>query len=131
MGSGLPCPLSVVVITTVGPSDGATSMWIEVTQPGDHLLGWCEGAFAEYVCADDSHFVPKPAELSFEAAATLAMAGCTALQRVRDVAGVQPGQEVLIIGAGGGVGTMMCAYLVPFHITQGPPLCGSVGKAAN
>lgn len=31
----------------------------------------------------------------------------------------------------GTVGTMMCAYLVPFHITQGPPLCGSVGKAAN
>ncbi len=74
-------------------------------QPGDHLLGWCEGAFAEYVCADESHFVPKPAELSFEAAATLAMAGCTALQGLRDVAGVQPGQEVLIIGAGGGVGT--------------------------
>ena len=74
-------------------------------QPGDHLLGWCEGAFAEYACADESHFVPKPAALSFEAAATLAMAGCTALQGLRDVAGVQPGQEVLIIGAGGGVGT--------------------------
>jgi NADPH:quinone reductase-like Zn-dependent oxidoreductase len=72
---------------------------------GDEVFGWCEGAFAEYVCADQSHFVPKPAELSFEGAATLPMAGCTALQGLRDSGRVQPGQEVLIIGAGGGVGT--------------------------
>ena len=74
-------------------------------RPGDEVVGWCEGAFAEYVCADESHFVPKPAGLSFEAAATLPMAGCTALQGLRDVGAAQPGQEVLVIGAGGGVGT--------------------------
>jgi NADPH:quinone reductase-like Zn-dependent oxidoreductase len=74
-------------------------------RPGNEVFGWCEGAFAEYVCADQSHFVPKPAELSFEGAATLPMAGCTALQGLRDSGAVQPGQEVLIIGAGGGVGT--------------------------
>jgi len=74
-------------------------------RPGDEVLGWCEGAFAEYVSADESHFVPKPADLSFEAAATLPMAGCTALQGLRDTGAVQPGQEVLIIGAAGGVGT--------------------------
>ncbi len=74
-------------------------------QPGDEVLGWCEGAFAEYVSAGESHFVPKPAGLSFEAAATLAMGGCTALQGLRDAGGLQAGQEVLIIGAGGGVGT--------------------------
>ena len=74
-------------------------------RPGDEVLGWCEGAFAEYVSADQSQFVAKPADLSFEAAATLAMAGCTALQGLRDRGEVQPGQDVLIIGAGGGVGT--------------------------
>ena len=74
-------------------------------RPGDEVLGWCEGAFAEYVCADESHFVSKLAGLSFEAAATLPMAGCTALQGLRNVGAAQPGQRVLVIGAGGGVGT--------------------------
>ncbi len=47
-------------------------------RPGDEVFGWCQGAFAEYVCADESHFVPKPADLSFEGAAALPLAGCTA-----------------------------------------------------
>ena len=104
-GNGLRVPKQPIRGTDVAGQVEAVGRNVNRFQPGDHLLGWCEGAFAEYVCADESHFVPKPAELSFEAAATLAMAGCTALQGLRDVAGVQPRQEVLIIGAGGGVGT--------------------------
>ena len=104
-GNGLRVPKQPIRGTDVAGQVEAVGRDVKRFQPGDHLLGWCEGAFAEYVCGDESHFAPKPAELSFEAAATLAMAGCTALQGLRDVAGVQPGQEVLIIGAGGGVGT--------------------------
>ena len=104
-GNGLRVPKQPIRGTDVAGQVEAIGRNVKRFQPGDRLLGWCEGAFAEYVCADESHFVPKPTELSFEAAATLPMAGCTALQGLRDVAGVQPRQEVLIIGAGGGVGT--------------------------
>jgi NADPH:quinone reductase-like Zn-dependent oxidoreductase len=104
-GNGLRVPKQPIRGTDVAGQVEAIGRNVKRFQPGDHLFGWCEGAFAEYVCADESNFVSKPAALSFEAAATLAMAGCTALQGLRDVADVQPGQEVLIIGAAGGVGT--------------------------
>jgi NADPH:quinone reductase-like Zn-dependent oxidoreductase len=74
-------------------------------RPGDEVFGWCRGAFAEYVCAGESHFVLKPAGVTFEQAAAVPAAGCTALRAVRDVGRVQPGQRVLINGAAGGVGT--------------------------
>ena len=74
-------------------------------RPGDEVFGGCDGAFAEYVCGKERHFVPKPARLTFEQAAAIPVAGCTALQALRDVGKVQPGQRVLINGASGGVGT--------------------------
>jgi len=79
----------------------------DVTQfrPGDEVFGARNGAFAEYVSGRERNFVPKPASLTFEQAATIGIAGCTALQALRDKAQVQPGQNVLINGAAGGVGT--------------------------
>ncbi|WP_392958582.1 NAD(P)-dependent alcohol dehydrogenase [Streptomyces sp. LN245] len=74
-------------------------------RPGDEVFGETEGAFAEFVCASDDVVEPKPAALSFEQAAALPLAGNTALMGLRDLAQVQPGQEVLINGASGGVGT--------------------------
>jgi NADPH:quinone reductase-like Zn-dependent oxidoreductase len=82
-----------------------------VTQfkPGDEVYGeigaWGNGAFAEYVSVPEKAFVLKPANLSFEQAAAVPMAGLTALQALRDTGQVQPGQKVLINGASGGVGT--------------------------
>jgi NADPH:quinone reductase-like Zn-dependent oxidoreductase len=78
-----------------------------VTQlhPDDEVFGSCEGAFAEYVCAPEDHFVTTPAGLTAQQAAALPMAGRTALQGLRDAGAVQPGQKVLINGASGGVGT--------------------------
>jgi NADPH:quinone reductase-like Zn-dependent oxidoreductase len=74
-------------------------------QPGDEVFGERGGAFAEYVCAKENNFALKPANLSFEQAAAVPMAGFTALQALRDKGQVQPGQRVLINGAAGGVGT--------------------------
>ena len=82
-----------------------------VTQfkPGDHVFGdlsggnW--GGFAEYVCAREDELVLKPASMSFEQAAAIPQAGVLALTGLRDKKQIQPGQKVLINGAGGGVGT--------------------------
>jgi NADPH:quinone reductase-like Zn-dependent oxidoreductase len=77
-------------------------------RPGDEVygdLGHANGAFAEYVSVVDSQVEPKPANLTFEQAAAVPLAGNSALMGVRDVAQVQPGQRVLINGASGGVGT--------------------------
>src|SRR6266699_1723308 len=79
-----------------------------VTQfkPGDEVFGTGHGAaFAEYVCAGKTKLVLKPANLTFEQAAAVPVAGLTALQGLRDKGKVQPGQKVLINGASGGVGT--------------------------
>jgi NADPH:quinone reductase-like Zn-dependent oxidoreductase len=79
----------------------------EVTQfrPGDEVMGHCRGAFAEYVCGRERNFVPKPARITFEQAAAVPVAGLTALQGLRDVGRIGSGQQVLINGAAGGVGT--------------------------
>ncbi|WAZ25787.1 NAD(P)-dependent alcohol dehydrogenase [Streptomyces cinnabarinus] len=74
-------------------------------KPGDEVFGEADGAFAEYVCAPDDSVGPKPANLTFEQAAAIPLAGNTALIGVRDVAAVQPGQTLLVNGASGGVGT--------------------------
>ena len=71
---------------------------------GDEVFGGRTGAFAEYVNVRDA-VVLKPASVSFEAAASLPVAGLTALQGLRDKAQLQPGQQVLVNGASGGVGT--------------------------
>jgi len=73
---------------------------------GDEVFGGRDGAFAEYVCPRADRAVTlKPANISFEQAASINIAGITALQAVRDKGKVQPGQKVLINGASGGVGT--------------------------
>ena len=93
-----------------------------VTQfkPGDEVFGVCisnphnsgvkvwvheQGAFAEYACAPESTMVLKPDNVTFEQAAAVPIAALTALQGLRDKGHIQPGQKVLIHGAGGGVGT--------------------------
>jgi NADPH:quinone reductase-like Zn-dependent oxidoreductase len=86
------------VVETVG--NGVTRF-----QPGDEVYGTCEGSFAEYVCAKEERLALKPASLAFEQAAAVPISGVTALQAVRASGQVAPGQKVLVIGAGGGVGS--------------------------
>lgn len=73
---------------------------------GDEVFGGRDGAFAEYVCPRAGRAIAfKPANVTFEQAASVPIAGLTALQALRDKAKLQPGQTVLINGASGGVGT--------------------------
>lgn len=78
-------------------------------QPGDEVFGGVSecgfGAFAEYVCVTEAALAMKPVTATFEEAATLPDAALTALQGLRDVGQIQPGQKVLINGASGGVGS--------------------------
>ena len=74
-------------------------------QPGDEVFGIGRGSFAEYACAREDKLAPKPSNLSFEQASSIAISGLPALQGLRDHGKVRPGQKVLIIGASGGVGT--------------------------
>ena len=80
----------------------------DVTQfrPGDEVFGGRDGAFAEYACVrEERAVVTKPANVTFEEAAAVPVAALTALQGLRDKGQIQPGQQVLINGASGGVGT--------------------------
>ena len=75
-------------------------------RPGDEVYGELKsGTFAEYVSAPTSLLARKPANLSFEQAATVPVSGMTALLGLRDAGSVKPGHQVLINGASGGVGT--------------------------
>src|SRR3989475_2836144 len=85
-------------IEAVGPS-------VEEFQAGDEVFGMSIHTLAEYVAVRAVGLVPKPANVTFEQAAAVPVAAITALQGLRDVGGLQPGQEVLINGASGGVGT--------------------------
>lgn len=92
----------VGTVTAVGP---------DVTQfkLGDAVFGdimeKC-GGFAEYVCAPTKCWALKPPDMSFEVAATLPQTGCIAVQGIREIGQVQPGEKILINGAGGGSGTL-------------------------
>lgn len=83
------------------------SMGRNVTQfqAGDAVFGACNAAFADYACTPESAVVKKPDNLPFEEAASVSIAGLTALQALRNKAHLQPGQTLLINGAAGGVGT--------------------------
>jgi NADPH:quinone reductase-like Zn-dependent oxidoreductase len=75
-------------------------------KPGDEVMGTAErGSFAELTVAPADKLVLKPERLTFEQAAAVPVSGTTAIQALRDKGQVRPGQSVLVIGAGGGVGT--------------------------
>ena len=72
---------------------------------GDEVFGACSGGLAEYATAVEKRLARKPSALTWEQAASIPIAGCTALQAVRDHGRLRAGQHVLVNGAAGGVGT--------------------------
>ena len=105
LATGLRKPKNRVPGTDVAGTIEAVGNEVKRLRPGDEVFGWCAGAFAEYVRADEDQFIKKPANLTFERAAAVGVSASTALQLLRDEGKVQPGQKVLINGASGGVGT--------------------------
>ncbi len=105
MVTGLRRPKNRVPGTDIAGTVEAVGQDVTRFRPGDVVFGWCAGAFAEYACAGEDHFVPKPANLTFEQAAAVGVSATTALQLLREQGKVMPGQKVLINGASGGVGT--------------------------
>ena len=74
-------------------------------RPGDEVFGVCRGSFAEYAVARETRLALKPVNASFDEIAAVPVAGLTALQCIRDKGRLQPGQDVAVNGASGGVGT--------------------------
>jgi NADPH:quinone reductase-like Zn-dependent oxidoreductase len=126
MGPGLRRPKNPVLGLDVAGTVTAVGAGVTRFQVGDEVFGIGAGSFAEYARARADKLARKPANLTFEQAAVVAISGLTALQSVRDVGRVQPGQHVLIIGASGGVGT----YAVQIAKASGAEVTGvcSTGK---
>ena len=73
---------------------------------GDEVYGFSHGSFAEYIAVDHGSIARKPDGLTWEEAASLPLAAATALQGLKEVGGIAPGQQVLIVGASGGIGSL-------------------------
>jgi NADPH:quinone reductase-like Zn-dependent oxidoreductase len=117
IGSGLRRPTQAITGTDVAGVVEAVGRDVTELRPGDEVFGARSGAYAEYVAGRVRNFVGKPANLSFEEAAAIPVAAITALQALRDQGHVQPGQHVLIIGAGGGVGSFSVQLAKAFGAT--------------
>jgi len=104
-GYGLRAPKTPVLGADVAGVVEAVGNDVTRFQPGDEVFGIAKGSYAQYARARADRLAPKPANLSLEQAAVVAISGLTALQAVRDHGRVESGQKVLVIGASGGVGT--------------------------
>ena len=105
---GLRNPKKQILGSDIAGRIEAVGKNIQRYRPGDEVFGdlsgrW--GGFAEYVCARESALVPKSPKMTFEEAAAMPQAAMLALQGLRAMGRIQPGQKLLINGAGGGVGT--------------------------
>ena len=109
MAGGLLKPKITILGADIAGRVEAVGRTVKEFQPGDEVFGdiaacgW--GGFAEYVCVLENALVLKPANITFEQAAAVPLAGVTALQGLRDYGQIRPGQKVLINGSSGGVGT--------------------------
>lgn len=103
-GAGFRRPKSPLLGVDFAGTVEAVGPEAEGFEPGDEVFGESRGALAEYLCVSAAVAL-KPANISFEQAAATPLGGLTALQGLRDKGNVQPGQQVLIQGASGGVGT--------------------------
>ncbi len=114
--AGLPYPVRLAGYGVRAPKTGvrgrevagcveAVGRAVTTLAVGDEVFGVAEGSFAEYARARADKLAAKPSNLTFAQAAAVPVSGLTALQAVRDRGHVQAGQQVLVIGASGGVGT--------------------------
>jgi len=119
---GLNKPKNIIPGIDIAGKVEAVGKNVKEFRPGDEVFGDCGwgGAFAEYVSVGADRLELKPANISFEEASTIFVAGITALQALRDKGHIQSGQKVLINGASGGVGTFAIQLAKYF----GAEVCG-------
>jgi NADPH:quinone reductase-like Zn-dependent oxidoreductase len=118
-GYGFRAPKNPVIGSDVAGVVEAVGKNVTRFQPGDEVFGIGKGSYAEYARAPEDKLAHKPANLTFEQAAVIAVSGSAALQGLRDNGRVEPEQKVLIIGASGGVGTFAVQIAKAFgaHVT--------------
>jgi len=127
MGGGLLKPKTTIPGADIAGIIEAVGGQVRQFQPGEAVFGEVasgSGGFAEYAVSPERSLVLKPANLSFEQAAAVPMAGITALQGLRDRGRIQPGQKVLIQGASGGVGTF-AVQLAKYFGTEVTAVCST------
>jgi NADPH:quinone reductase-like Zn-dependent oxidoreductase len=124
-GYGVRAPKTRVRGREVAGSVAAVGANVTGFQVGEEVYGIAEGGFAEYATATPDKLAPKPASLTFVQAAAVPISALTALQAVRDGGQVKPGQNVLVIGASGGVGT----FAVQIAKAYGAEVTGVAGTA--
>lgn len=105
LGFGLMRPRKGIRGTDISGVVEAVGSGVAGFQPGDEVFGWCKGGLAEYVPVPEASLVTKPENITHEQATAVPMAGMVALQAMRDIGEVAPGQRILIVGASGGIGT--------------------------
>jgi NADPH:quinone reductase-like Zn-dependent oxidoreductase len=124
-GSGPFKPKNSILGADVAGRVEAVGKNITQFKPGDEVFGDIgHGGFAEYALGKEKQLVLKPANLSFEQAAAVPVAGLTALQGLRDSGKIQAGQKVLINGAAGGVGTF-AVQLAKFFGAEVTAVCSA------
>jgi NADPH:quinone reductase-like Zn-dependent oxidoreductase len=124
-GFGLRAPKNPLLGYDVAGRVEAVGAQVTAFRPGDEVFGTCRGSFAEYASAREDRVASKPDNVSFEQAAAVPISGYAALQAVRDHGTVRAGQHVLVIGAGGGVGT----YAVQLAKAYGAEVTGVCSTA--
>lgn len=134
LGYGIRGPRRAIGGTDVAGIVEAVGRNVESLRAEDAVFGWSTGTFAELVAVPADQLVGKPAAVSFTEAAGMPMAGCVALQALRDVARVGDGSRVLVNGASGGIGTFavqvgkaMGAEVTGVCSTANVPLVRSLG----
>src|SRR6266700_755770 len=105
LGFGVRGPKNPIPGLDVAGTVAAAGADVTTFRAGDQVFGIARGSFAEYAAAREDKLAPKPARLSFEQAAVVAVSGLAAIQGLRGAGRIRAGQKVLVIGASGGVGT--------------------------
>lgn len=125
LSAGWPRPKGYVPGFDAAGVVDAVGKGVDSLRVGDEVFGACTGACAEYVRADAGMFVPKPPALTFEEAAAVPTSALAALHGLRDAGKVHAGQDVLVVGASGGVGS----YAVQIAKWLGARVTGVCGTA--
>ena len=120
IGYGFRRPKNPVPGLDVAGTVAAVGSEVTRFKPGDEVFGMSRGSFAEFAAVLEDKLAHKPVGLTFEEAAVVPISGGTALQALRDSGNIEPGQNVLIIGASGGVGT----YAVQLAKAMGAEVTG-------